>query len=240
MSEWVTSDIVSSPGSVHLIWPTRLDPDRVLSPQPPRKGQPLQSIIHPGIFRCKDIQYNFDTNTSIHINRRRHEYGHIKACSLLEAPISTFTIYFMYLMLKDLYFANQTVSKVVQMPIFDVDSNISVKPSRCFNKEKAQVDALSEYCGYRCKNWRTLGNVCGYVVSSCRSRAAVLVHVNGSWTRSQWVEVDVAAEGQPAAQLGSVAGGQGWRRQSSSSPSWSPLVLLLLWYCMQRTQNHSF
>jgi hypothetical protein len=36
----------------------------------------------------------------------------------------------MYLMLKDLYFANQTVSKVVQMPIFDVDSNISVKPSR--------------------------------------------------------------------------------------------------------------
>ena len=157
----------------------------MLSPQPPRKGQPLQSIIHPGIFRCKDIQYNFDTNTSIHINRRRHEYGHIKACSLLEAPISTFTIYFMYLMLKDLYFANQTVSKVVQMPIFDVDSNISVKPSRCFNKEKAQVDALSEYCGYRCKNWRTLGNVCGYVVSSCRSRAAVLVHVSGSWTRSQ-------------------------------------------------------
>ena len=52
-------------------------------------------------------------------------------------------------MLKALYFANQTVSKVVQMPIY-------VNQEVAFNKEKAQVGALSGYCVCRCQSWRTL------------------------------------------------------------------------------------
>ena len=52
-------------------------------------------------------------------------------------------------MLKALYFANQTVSKVVQMPIY-------VNQEVAFNKEKANVGALSGYCVCPCQSWRTL------------------------------------------------------------------------------------